>query len=389
MARILLAWELGEGMGHLLPLKPLLQRLCAAGHELVVAAVDLASARRVLGSLSTRYVQAPRLAEPVGQPRRRCRCFAELLILNGYEDPTSLAGRHAAWGALADLFQPDLVLAEHSPGALLMARSRGIPAVHAGVGFTCPPDRQPILIPGQPPGQSAAVEAKLVDGLNELLKRHGGRQLDRLGQLFNDVAELFLLTFAELDHLGPREGATYYGVAVPSEGVQPAWTGEGTRTFAYLKPFPALEALLTELRRRNQPVILVPDRIDPALLARHAGGNLQIITSRHDMQAVVREARLIISNGNHGTSAAAMLGGVPLLAFPLHQEQETCALRMRESGLAGVLPAYQPSDIAQMLDLLTTDATVRDATSQAARRHRNFDFSQQVATMAQRVERLL
>ena len=48
MARILLTWELGGGLGHLMNLRPLAEGLTRRGHRVVAALRDLSSARQFL-----------------------------------------------------------------------------------------------------------------------------------------------------------------------------------------------------------------------------------------------------------------------------------------------------------------------------------------------------
>lgn len=240
MARLLFCWEMGEGMGHLVPLRPVLEALVADGHELTVAAVDLRSARSALGHLTQRFVQAPKVVDQRFPLGRVAEGTADLLAMNGFLDDASLKGRHHAWRTLARLYQPDLVLAEHSPGALLMCRALGIPAIHASTGFTLPPATAPILFPGKEPGQNLAREQAMVKRLNALIREDQGESLTQLSDLFNQVADRFLLTFRELDQLGPRTDVPYLGAEVPDQGETPVWPAGKTRLFAYLKPFPAL-----------------------------------------------------------------------------------------------------------------------------------------------------
>ena len=229
MARILFAWEMGEGMGHLVPLRRVLAALVAEGHELIVAAVDLRSARAALGHIASSLVQAPKVVDASFPLGRSAEGVADLLAMNGLADEPSLAGRLHAWKQLIRLFDPHLLMAEHSPGALIMAQALGIPAVHAGTGFTLPPEDEPMLFPGFDGADNREREARLRERFNRFIDEEGGTPLNRLSDLYNRVSRRFLLTFAELDHLGPREGGPYLGAEHRVYGGPPGWSRAACR----------------------------------------------------------------------------------------------------------------------------------------------------------------
>ncbi|MEH6783086.1 MAG: glycosyltransferase family protein [Alcanivorax jadensis] len=390
MATILFCWEMGEGMGHLMPVRKVLKALVEQGHDLVVAAVEVHTARRVLGSFSKSIVQAPSQVDkryPLGRPAEG---VADLLSLNGFADNASLKGRHHAWCQLATLFKPDLVITEHSPGALLMARALCIPVVHVGTGFTLPPEQFPICFPGFAVGDNGKREQRHLDVFNKLICATGGQPLKRLSELFNAVAERYLLSFAELDHLGPREGVPYMGVEVPEDGERPVWPDAGQhQVFAYLKPFAALEGFLTAVNALKLSLLLVPDRIDPAILRRHKSSNIRVVEGRQSMKSVTRDADLIVCNGNHGTAAAAMLGGVPSLSFPLHQEQEACARRVASSSLGAMLPVKDGKAIPPLLETMLRSRAMQESCDKAASRYQGFDYQDSVSRMVREIGALL
>ena len=66
MAKILLAWELGSGLGHLVRLLPLARGLAARGHAVTAVLPDVAAGREFFAREDIVYVEAPR---QVGRPK--------------------------------------------------------------------------------------------------------------------------------------------------------------------------------------------------------------------------------------------------------------------------------------------------------------------------------
>jgi UDP:flavonoid glycosyltransferase YjiC (YdhE family) len=120
MSRILCAWELGGGTGHLHILGPVGQALRARGHDVTYVLRDLVTASRFSAFSDAQLLQAPinsrvsRLPPSIN--------YAELLNRVGYLDVDVLSALIEAWRGLLRLVGPDLVLAEHSPTALIAAR---------------------------------------------------------------------------------------------------------------------------------------------------------------------------------------------------------------------------------------------------------------------------
>ena len=59
MAKILFAWELGGGLGHLLPIRAVLQSLLSQGNQVFVMVPDLSFAVKVFESIPVTFLQAP------------------------------------------------------------------------------------------------------------------------------------------------------------------------------------------------------------------------------------------------------------------------------------------------------------------------------------------
>lgn len=87
MARILMAWELGAGFGHLAPLKPLAEALTARGHHVSFILHETLPAERLLGPQGYCWPQAP---DGMRQKLIRCTAaahsFAERLASHKVED---------------------------------------------------------------------------------------------------------------------------------------------------------------------------------------------------------------------------------------------------------------------------------------------------------------
>jgi hypothetical protein len=79
MATILLIWELGGGLGHLMNLRPLMEELPRRGHRVIAALRDLSSVHIILGGAKVEYLQAPR-PRPTARPKEPTCTFAQVLV---------------------------------------------------------------------------------------------------------------------------------------------------------------------------------------------------------------------------------------------------------------------------------------------------------------------
>lgn len=364
MARLLLAWEIGGGQGHLVPLAQLAEPLLARGHALHLVLRDLAGARAALGALADapalRLWQAPLWQMPL-QAKQPPASYAELLFHAGYLDAQRLLGLVQGWRSLLDAIAPDLLLADHAPTALLAARGRPLRRVLAGNGFFQPPARQPMPsfrdwepVPAE---RLAHAEAVALRTCNAVLAAGGAPPLAALHELVA-ADECFLLTWPELDHYGSgaagRPGARYWG-ALParSQGLPAHWpTGDGPALFAYLHgDYPGLDGLLQQLAQAPFRTLAHVPGLAADLRQRHAGARLQFSTGPVAMAAALAQAQAVLCNAGSGTVFAALQSGRPLLLLPMQVEQlifarRTCATGAAEMLLpgdaaAGLLPALQ------------------------------------------------
>jgi hypothetical protein len=365
MATIFFAWELGGGLGHMLPMLPLAQGLAKQGHCVYVAPRNLAGATAVFGRAGVRLLPAPFKPDGMSPPRRTLN-FAHLLANVGWGDSRELFGLASGWRNLFRLTRPDLIVFDHSPTALLAAR--GAPTarrVLLGPGFQCPPDSSPFppFVPtGGPDSEERDArlrrallndEQPVLAAANHVLRRWGLPALDRLGRLYGDVHETLLTTFPELDPYAPRPGTHYWGAGLSTGGKIPEWpAGQGKRVYGYLKDFPALPDLLSVLIERGNPAIIFGDGIPAAIVERFTSPTLRFERERLDLNRISRECDLALHNAGHGTMCHFLLAGRPSLAFPLTPEQAMGARGPRRLGVIETAPAKpgHASEIATALD---------------------------------------
>lgn len=122
MARILFAWEMGAGLGHLLPHRPVFAELVARGYEVHVAARELAQVRRAFGELPLVYWQSP-LHPGNAEPKILPTASPVHILHNvGYGDADKVIGSLAAWKNLLRRIEPNLLLVNYCRGVLLAGK---------------------------------------------------------------------------------------------------------------------------------------------------------------------------------------------------------------------------------------------------------------------------
>lgn len=345
--RIVFAWELGGGLGHLARIAPVASGLLAEGHEVAAFVPDPGRAEPFLPGVER--IAAPPL--PARAERAPAANFAEVLAEAGFAEPHVLAGRADAWRAALSLAAPDVLVFDHAPTALLASRGLEIPRVLLTTGFALPPDTSPLpsLLPDVPtPAEPSAAETRALAAANAWADARGVPEMPRLASLFAEVEAAFVAGWPELDHYGARPSLEYLGPWPGPAAPAPDWpAGSGVNVFAYLKPFPRLPALIEILHRSGLPSLVVVEGAEEALARELSRGSVKVGNAAVAIEAAARKASVAVTHAGHGTTGALLRCGTPILAIPLVVEQLLVARRIVALHAGLVASADAPQ---QMID---------------------------------------
>lgn len=391
MTHIVMCWELGGDLGHVARMKPLAEALHRHGHRVSFIVRECLPAERLLDPGHFRWFQAPYQSEAVPDHRMPTRNMADVMYNTGFHASRNLAGRIRAWRALFAMLDPDLLVFDHSPTALLAARGLGIPRTILGTGFSIPPSMSPFpTFTGEDAGPDlTGSEAQITVTVNDVLESLGEAPIARLADIYTAEANVFF-TFRELDHYPARDAGDYWGAAQQDTGVDPRWPpGTGKRVFAYLKPFKTLTALLATLRDAGHPTLIYLGKGGEDIRKEFTGGNLAFSDRPVDLRATVAGADLVICHSGHGTISAALLAGKPLLLLPLNMEQRMLSARVIQAGAGLAAPALVPEGMRQKFQRLMAEPSFTEAARVFAERYASLEVETIPERFAALAERLI
>src|SRR5688500_1585738 len=121
MATVLMTWELGGGLGHLMQLRAIGQRLLRRGHRVIAALREVSHAKQLVDD-GVEVLKAPAKTLGLGYEILPPQTYAHLLHNIGFCEGKEASAMVSAWLAIYQQCSPDLILFDHSPTALLAAR---------------------------------------------------------------------------------------------------------------------------------------------------------------------------------------------------------------------------------------------------------------------------
>ena len=390
-----MAWELGANFGHISHQLPVARALRREGHDVLFAVRDTSIAAELLTAEKFPYVQAPHCLRAM-RPAKPLMNYAELLLAEGYGIPSVLLGQLGAWTELLRVSRTTVVVADHSPTAILAARVASVAAVAIGSGFGIPPDSDPLpsFRPWVTVSQKrlAHSDASVVRSVNAAMRRLGAtRDLEKLSDAFAIDARL-LTTFRELDHYGGRTGGEQY--VGPMYGSLNAprveWSTSGKRVVAYLRNrVPGLRQLLGALAACDAEVICAFPGITRAQAARVSIGNLRVVPHAIDLEHLLPQADLTVTTAGVATTSQSILAGVPLMLVPANADQQLLSLRAEELGVALVSDGKRSQDsFSEQLRRLLAESACLERTREFALAHTEFNPGTAAASAAAVIERV-
>lgn len=345
--KLLMVWEQGASLGHLVNLRLPMEVALAQGYDIVLAARELHRVNEVLGDLPLTMVQAPFLRITRPASNSPMRSFSQVLWDQCFGSERELHALLIAWRTLFVRFAPAVLMAEHAPTALLAAKGMGIPAFQIGTGFTIPPWSSLGEMPFAPFESAELSEQErqslitydqsLLNSVNRILNSLGSPALGHLSEMFVPPTHSFLLTYPELDHFGNRSGVKYFGTVESPPAEDPVWPVHlGAKLFVYLQCFPSVEAFLCDLQNSGANALIYIKNLPEVLKQRYGGEGMHFIDHLVDLKSVASQAQCAITHGSHNTSSVMLAAGKPQLFIPLHQEHWLFGLRLVRQGCAAM-----------------------------------------------------
>ena len=267
--------------------------------------------------------------------------------------------------------------------------------VNLGDGFCIPPATRPLpLFRWWQRGNSARQgdsEERVRQVANEVLFALGAPPLLSLSELLDCDASLFC-SFAELDHYPGRAGGEFIGpLFALGQGEPATWpAGDAPGVFAYLKPgYVALDRALAALREAPVRVLAHVPGAARATLTRFASSTLCFSEAPVDIEGARTACDLAICHGGHGTTAAMLLAGKPLLLLPMHSEQAMTAHRLETLGVALSALPDAAGQLQRLLKRALAEPRLGDAARAFAAAHHPYDQATAIAYATDRCESLL
>ncbi len=382
MARILIAWELGAGLGHLTRILPVAEALGRRGHRLFLALQHLGAARAAglperLAGADLAVRQAPRWPVPRGPHVSKVptHSLADVLKRFGFHEAAQVSAVARAWREILREAQPDLVIGDFSPG-LRLALGERCPMVVLGNGYTVPPAGRP-LPPIRPweavlPPASLEAEAEITRTLADEMAAAGDRAPGHLSDLFAGT-RTFVCTVPDFDpYAAHRSEATVAPFNLPAIGpVVPVDQRPEGRVFVYLQgDHPDLPILLEALRNLGLSGIAYIPGLPPSLRERFAGPGLEFRDKPQPLGELLPTVRLLVHHGGLSTAYAGLASATPQLLLTWNLEHLVTARGVARYGCSIVTTQVQRKNVGTMekaLQALATDPRPRLAAEQAAK----------------------
>lgn len=378
-----------------MPYVELISRLIAQGHEIHFAMRSLHKAYDIFRDNGVIWHQAPYILPRNVNVVMPIDSYTKIIHNAGYDTPGRLAGMITAWQNLYTLINPDLIVFDYSPTAMLAARNNRAKTIAIGTGFHLPPKTHPLpsvsteLGDPQDSNELLAFENRVLKTINGALTLTDIEPLAQFTSLL-DADETILRTLSELDHYSGRTNANYAGIMKSPPGETPAWpTAPGPKVFAYLKKFETLPNLLETLNRKRYPTLIYGDKIPEEIMQRFSSDTLNFVERPLDMDAIGQTADVAICNAGHGATTEMLLSGVPLLLLPLNGEQQMVANNIERLGAGLSAPKLHPGSMEHKLEMLLRETGFRESAQRFSESYSGTDVTNLTDTVLKTINSLL
>ena len=330
--RVLLAWEMGAGLGHTRRLLVLAGALKARGYEPVIAQRNLHTlADEVRGHGYPMIPIPPQVSlAPKDQPFR-AMTYADIMAICGYAQPGILEPLLDAWDGLLAMIDPVAIVGDYCPILPMAARGR-YPFLAFGDGFVVPPYEPDDFPDLRPSGDPIKPVRQILEDVNALLNKRGQAAVRNLGELVagDDQA---VITLPELDIYHQHRTVPALG---PLDELPPVRTmPTRPNLFIYLAAdYHLTRKVLQSVVDSKVPAEAFIRDASPELRQTMRNARITVHDTPPPLSERLQDATMILHHGGMGTLETALAMGCPQLLLPRHLEQSLNASNLRQRKIA-------------------------------------------------------
>ena len=317
MATILLTTEIGRTYGHASHLLRVGSLLGNRGHKLVAACTSVVNSASILSAAGIPVLQAP--VWPTLRDDRFAG-YGDRLTQFGFISPDGLGLLLDSWQSLFDLVKPDLLVADHSPVAVL-AGYGSIPTAHIGNATVLPPTHLPEFPRLDPNVDEVVDQGSLLRSVQAVQHRRGRPVPSTLPALFASPARA-IFAFDEFD---PYHDARTEKLLGPIEAMPiPTAMPPTQRIFAYLGGDRSEVGVWAGALLDTGAEIECHIRDDTGLISRYLSRHGALVHKQPaPLPEVIARCNLVVSNGSLVVAESALAGGRPHFGLPVSMETQT------------------------------------------------------------------
>lgn len=340
MARILLVWELGYGVGYAGRMIHLARSFKAQGHECHIMLLDLVATEPMYRGLGFAMYQTPVLKgkmdpdKPVFMPGG----FADILGVDRFAEPELNAGLMGVYHSMLDRIKPDLVLGEYAPMAAISCYQR-VPFVHVGNGYLVPPMHEPTFPRFRTNVPEYRTQEQLYQGITRAQQLLGLPIAAHLTDYFRGAAR-FLYTYPFVDPYRQWRQDPFVGPLVAAPELKPL--PAEPRLHVYLvNDHPNWRGIVEGIVMSGVKGTFVMSDAPADLAGKLTERGYQVVPRGVPLDQLVVHASIVLHHGGIDTLSATIAAGRTQILFPRYMEQVLNATCMEKEGVATFLDRAQ------------------------------------------------
>jgi hypothetical protein len=348
--KILLAWEIGSGLGHIGRVLKIARACEDLGYQPVLALRHIEQTFPLWKKTAFPVIPAPfyQLSLMQGKIPFSARTHADILAKHNFHLLEILSPLLKSWRDIVHVTGVRAAICDYSPTALLALRSL-LPVLAVGTGFSVPATQEgwfPVL---NSRAHALLPQPQLLEGINKSLKQLALPLLTDFSSLYGETALVDCLPVLDAHQFFRSPAASVLPLENPFSLIKPAAQKPLLEAYLYLPAdHPQLKPILELLYQKKWRCEVYIRGATPQLLKPLQKASLiKVHTTPPPLAEKIQQAKILIHHGGMATTQAGLCAGIAQFILPTDLEKSLTAATVIRLGCGLAATKNTPEQLLQ------------------------------------------